>query len=313
MNFTIIIPLYNEAKNISLLNKELTSALIKIKKKYIHKFEIIYVEDGSTDNTFNILRKIKNKVETKIIKNNSNLSQSDAILNGLGLSKFKNIILLDGDLQSDPKDIIKLVNKYEKGYDLVHGNRRNRKDAYFSKILPSKIANFFVRLFTNSNISDHGCALKVFKKDLIIKNNFFGDFHRLMAAQIESSNSKISEIDVNHRPRKYGTSNYGMERISKILIDIIFVKFLKNNKPYYIFGKLGLFSFVFSLIIFGYMTYLKFFGNKTFIETPLPILVIFLTLSGLIFFSLSLFTEVILSKISFEKSKSINYKIYKLN
>ena len=137
--------------------------------------------------------------------------------------------MLDGDLQNDPKDIIRMIEIYNKKENiLVHGFRKNRNDPYLTKILPSKIANYIVRKFTNSKIVDHGCSLKIFDKRMIDLNDFFGDFHRLFAAQI-NKDIEVIEMEVNHRPRQKGNSNYGFERVFRVLIDLIFMSFLKKQ------------------------------------------------------------------------------------
>ena len=167
MNYTVIVPFYNEEENISSFNKELINNLKKIDngKRY---FEIIYVDDGSEDKTFEELKKlIKNIFETLIIKHRTNLSQSAAINTGISQSKYENIVIMDGDLQNDPDDLSKMIMEFEKGTDMVIGWRKNRKDNFFSRTLPSYIANFIVRLFSKSKIHDHGCAFKILKK----KNN----------------------------------------------------------------------------------------------------------------------------------------------
>ena len=271
MKFSIVIPLYNEADNINQLNSELLNAI-----------------------------------------NDSNLAQSKSILNGIEVSNFNNIILLDGDLQNDPKDINKMIEIYNnKENILVHGFRKNRNDPYLTKILPSKIANFIVRKFTNSKILDHGCSLKIFDKRMIDTNDFFGDFHRLFAAQI-SKDIEVIEIEVNHRPRIKGKSNYGFERVIRVLIDLIFMNFSKKERSsFYTLGTLGLISFFFSFVSLIYMFFLKIIENKSFIETPLPMVFVFFTLSGFIFFSLNLVLET-MKKIINSNSKGIKtYKIVK--
>tara|TARA_X000000950_G_scaffold256079_1_gene321268 strand:- start:1290 stop:2225 length:936 start_codon:yes stop_codon:yes gene_type:complete len=311
MKFSIVIPLFNEAENISKLNSEIIQVLNDLKNTN-NEFEIIYVDDSSTDNTLKILNEINNNISTKIIKNNSNLAQSKSILNGIEVSSFNNIILLDGDLQNDPKDIIKMIDVYNENENcLVHGFRKNRSDPYFKKILPSKIANFFVRKLTNSKILDHGCSLKIFDKNIIDTNEFFGDFHRLFAAQIRQDINVI-EIEVNHRPRIKGKSKYGFERVFRVLIDLIFINFSKKERStFYTLGILGLFSFLFSLISFLYMIILKIFENKSFVETPLPIIFIFFTLSGFIFFALNLVLETIKRDIKLDIRRTKDYKILK--
>ena len=295
MNFSIVIPLFNESENITELNNEILKVTKTLQNEYNHNFEIIYVDDCSSDDTFKIINDFKNSISTLILKNFKNLSQSISILNGIESSSFDNIILLDGDMQNDPNDFIPMIKEYSQFTNIVvHGNRKNRNDPYWSKVLPSKIANFIVRKFTNSNISDHGCSLKIFNKKITDKANLFGDFHRLFAAQISQNNTDIREIEVNHRPRKKGKSNYGFERIFRVLIDLIFMKFTKNERSYfYTIGFLGLFSFFLSLISFIYMLYLKIFLEKSFIETPMPVIFIFFSLAGLIFFSIVLMLETI--------------------
>jgi len=312
MNFSIIVPLYNEGENITNLNDEILKVIKILLAENKFNFEILYVDDGSSDNTLEILKSLKNVVSTTIIKNNKNFSQSVSILNGIEASAFENIILLDGDLQNDPNDFIPMIKEYIKNENtVVHGYRKYRKDPYWSKILPSKFANFIVRKLTNSKISDHGCSLKIFNKKIIETENFFGDFHRLFAAQI-SKDVEVIEIEVNHRPRIKGKSNYGFERVIRVLIDLIFMNFSKKERSsFYTLGTLGLISFFFSFVSLIYMFFLKIIENKSFIETPLPILFVFFTLSGFIFFSLNLVLET-MKKIINSNSKGIkSYKILK--
>jgi len=313
MNFSIVIPLFNESENISSLNNEILKVIETLLAENKFNFEIVYIDDGSTDNTFQILNNLNNSTSTIIIKNEKNLSQSTSILNGIENSSYENIILLDGDMQNDPNDFIPMIKEYIKNENtVVHGYRKYRKDPYWSKILPSKFANFIVRKFTNSKISDHGCSLKIFNKKIIETENFFGDFHRLFAAQINQKIISIKEIEVNHRPRIKGKSNYGFERIFRVLIDLIFMNFTKNERSYfYTIGFLGLLSFFLSLISFIYMVYLKIFLDKSFIETPLPVIFIFFSLSGLIFFSIVLMLETIKKMLSNQNISKKKYEIYK--
>ena len=308
MKFSIVIPLYNEAENITQLNTELLSALRESKNN--NEFEIIYVDDGSSDKTLDYLKKFNNEMKTLIVKNEYNLAQSKSILNGIEVSNFDNIILLDGDLQNDPKDIIKMIEIYNKKENiLVHGFRKNRNDPYLTKVLPSKIANFLVRKFTNSKILDHGCSLKIFNKKMINIDDFFGDFHRLFAAQI-SKDIEVFEIEVNHRGRTKGKSKYGFERVFRVIIDLIFINFSKKDRSsFYTLGILGLFSFLLSFMSLIYMLYLKFEENKSFVDTPMPIIFIFFTLSGFIFFSMNLVLESLKKTFNIYSKDKKNYKI----
>ena len=297
MNYTIIIPLFNEELSVIKLHEELLKALDDdyFKNK---KFEIIYVDDGSKDNTF---EKISSIVQTNIpvvkVKHRKNVAQSVAIQTGSNLSNYENLIFMDGDLQNDPKDIVKLIKVFEDGSDLTIGWRKSRQDPFFSKTLPSLIANFIVRVFTNSKIHDHGCALKILKKKVFVSVTEFGaDFHRLFAARAADLGFKITEIEVSHRKRIFGKSNYGFSRVIKVLMDIIYLGFLKNkSKSLYYFGILGFSSFILSFLTFGIMLYFKFAANQSFILTPLPTLVVFLLMAGLNFILIGVVVQVFIN------------------
>ena len=297
MNYSIIIPFFNEENNVIKLNDEINS----IVKKLINdnrEFEIIYIDDGSKDNTFKKLKEtLKNNVKTILVRHKINYSQSSAIFTGVSISKYENLIFLDGDGQNDPSNISDMISIYETGYDMVSGWRKNRKDNYFSRNLPSKLANLIVRIFTKSKLHDHGCAIKVLKKDIIDYRISWGDFHRLLAARISFDNWKIKEIEVNHRPRVSGQSKYSMNRVFRILIDLIYMNIFKfSERPsIYFFGKFGLWSFFSSLVVFLYMIYNKIFLNVDLDQTPLPILTVFLLFMGFLFLFIGLLSQLILN------------------
>ena len=314
MNYTVIVPFYNEAKNISSFNYELINNLKKIDNGK-RNLEIIYVDDGSSDETFNELKKLSiNTVETLIIKHRTNLSQSAAINTGIGQSKYENIVIMDGDLQNDPNDLAKMVSEFEKGTDMLIGWRKHRKDNFFSRTLPSNIANFIVRLFSRSKIHDHGCAFKILKKEIIDDLTNWGDFHRLLAARIANNGYQVNEIEVKHKSRIHGHSNYGFGRILKVIIDLLYLKFFKNYKTQsiYFFGLFSFFSFLLSILFFIYMLILKYFYATSFIQTPLPLLVIFLIMIGLIFLFIGILAQLIINQDSknINKESNIKEKIY---
>ena len=314
MNYTVIVPFYNEAKNISSFNNELINNLKKIDNGK-RNLEIIYVDDGSSDETFNELKKLStNTVETLIIKHRTNLSQSAAINTGIGQSKYENIVIMDGDLQNDPNDLAKMVSEFEKGTDMLIGWRKHRKDNFFSRILPSTIANFIVRLFSRSKIHDHGCAFKILKKEIIDDYINWGDFHRLLAARLANNGYQVNEIEVKHNSRIHGRSNYGFSRILKVIIDLLYLKFFKNYKTQsiYFFGLFSFFSFLLSILFFIYMLILKYFYATSFIQTPLPLLVFFLIMIGLIFLFIGILAQLIINQDSknINKESNIKEKIY---
>ena len=310
MNYTVIVPFYNEAKNISSFNNELIKNLKKIDNGK-RNLEIVYVDDGSSDETFNELKKLStNTVETLIIKHRTNLSQSAAINTGIGQSKYENIVIMDGDLQNDPNDLAKMVSEFEKGTDMLIGWRKHRKDNFFYRTLPSTIANFIVRLFSRSKIHDHGCAFKILKKEIIDDFTNWGDFHRLLAARLANNGYQVNEIEVKHNRRIHGRSNYGFGRILKVIIDLLYLKFFKNYKTQsiYFFGLFSFFSFLLSILSFIYMLILKYFYATSFIQTPLPLLVIFLIMIGLIFLFIGILAQLIINQDSKNINKEINIK-----
>ena len=306
MNYTIIIPFYNEEKNISNLNEQLINNINKLKNKD-RIFEIVYIDDASSDNSFGELKKLSsNSVETFIIKHRINLSQSAALNTGINHSKYDNLIIMDGDLQNDPNDLEKMVKEYERGADMVIGWRKVRRDNFFSKRLPSIVANFIVRFFSKSKIHDHGCAFKIVKKSAIDELTNWGDFHRLLAARVANNGYKVSEIIVTHNQRIHGKSNYGFNRIFKLIIDLLYLNFFKNykRKAIYFFGNFAFFSIFLSIATFCIMLYRKYILGGSFILTPLPILVVFFLLAGIIFLFIGILAQLIINQQ--EDSKNID-------
>ena len=307
MKYSIIVPFFNEEENVSALNDEIIK-VVTSKESGDRIFEIIYVDDGSSDNTFKNLSLLTNQknIPTTIIKHRRNIAQSVAILSGKEKANYNNLIFLDGDLQNDPQDIPKLIRKFEEGYDMVVGWRKTRRDPFFSKTLPSVIANFLIRVFTNSKIHDHGCALKVLKKEIFDEIIEWGaDFHRLLAARAADMGFKIFEVPVNHRSRKHGKSKYGFSRIVKVMMDIIYLGFLKNKrKSLYYFGMFGFGSIFCSLIIFLVMIYWKYFVSGSFIRTPLPVLAVFFFLTGINFILIGIIAQILIIKNNKKKSET---------
>jgi len=307
MNYSLIIPFFNEEKNIQSLLNNLFASLKNLNNEN-RNFQIIFIDDGSKDSTFEKLKIYSDKkFKTIIIKNKTNTSQSSAILSGIKNSKYENIITLDGDGQNDPSDIQKLIEEFEKGSDMVIGWRKFRKDNLFKKIIPSIVANYIVRFFTGSKIHDHGCALRVFKKDKLDELTNWGDFHRLLAARFTSNNYIVKEIQINHFHRVHGVSNYSFNRIAYVIMDLLYIKLFKNykTKSIYVFGLFSLISILLSLVVFLIMLILKFFYQSSFISTPLPILAVFLFMSGIIFLFIGFVSQLIISQSDINK-KDLN-------
>ena len=305
--FSIVIPIFNEEENIFSLIKRIKK-LLNISSK---KCEVIAVNDGSTDKTLDLLKKeiSKNKF-LRIIDLKTNHGQTAAIMAGLNYCTNDIIIIMDSDLQNDPDDIPNLIRKIDEGYDVVSGWRKNRKDPYFSRVLPSNIANIFISWVSGVKLHDHGCSLKAYKKEVLSEVKLYGEMHRFISIYAKQSGANVTEIEVKHHPRKHGLSKYGMNRIYKVILDILVLKFLDKylTKPIYLFGGFGLISFAFSIMVFLYMIYLKFFENISMIMTPLPLVVIVAIISGILSFLIGLLAEMLV-RVYFESQNKPIYSI----
>ena len=215
-------------------------------------YEIIFIDDGSTDNTVSILRTIQEKnFHTRIIKFRGNFGQSAAMAAGFDAARGETVVAMDGDLQNDPKDIPKLLDKLAEGYDVVSGWRKNRKDKLIIRKIPSKIANKIICSVTKVKLHDTGCSLKAFRKEIIKRISLYGELHRFIPALAKLEGAKITEIVVNHHPRKYGESKYNITRTFRVIMDLsslnLFMKYLKNPMRFY--GLLAMVSLLFAGLI----------------------------------------------------------------
>ncbi len=247
INISVVIPIYNEEENVALLYESITNVLSKLKQGY----EIIMVDDGSKDKTLPILREIqKNDSHLRVIKFRGNFGQSAAMAAGFEAARGENVVAMDGDLQNDPKDIPMLLDKLDEGYDVVSGWRKNRKDKFLIRKVPSKIANRLICSVTGVELHDTGCSLKAFRKEVIKRISLYGELHRFIPALAKLEGAKITEVVVNHHARKYGVSKYNITRTFRVIMDLtslnLFIKHLRN--PLRFFGGLALVSLVFALL-----------------------------------------------------------------
>ncbi|HIP98226.1 MAG TPA: glycosyltransferase [Aquifex aeolicus] len=304
---SVVIPVYNEEENIKPLYEELREVL----KSLPYEYEIIFVDDGSTDRSYEILKQLAlEDKKVKVIRFRKNYGQTAAMYAGFRYAQGDVIITMDGDLQNDPHDIPKLLEKIKEGYDIVSGWRKNRKDSFITRILPSKIANWIISKVTGVHLHDYGCTLKAYRKEIAKNFRLYGDMHRFLPAVAKSFGAKITEIVVNHRPRIHGKSKYGIGRTVRVILDIFLVKFLNDylNKPMYIFGSTGLFLLAVGFLILLYLTVEKLFFGESIGGRPLLILGVLLFLSGLQLLSTGIIAEVVI-RTYYESKRDVPYRV----
>ena len=292
MKISIVVPIYNEEESVGTLYEKIAKTMEKLP----HEYEIIAVDDGSTDNTLEKLKELASKDKRlKVISFKRNYGQTAAMFAGFQHASGDVIITMDADLQNDPADIPLLLEKMEEGYDVVSGWRKDRKDPFFSRTLPSKIANYIISNVTGVHLHDYGCSLKAYKKDIAKNFRLYGDMHRFLPALAKGLGAKITEVPVSHHPRLYGKSKYGIGRTVRVILDIFLVKFLNEyiNKPLYAFGGIGFTLFGLGFLTGLYLTYDKFVNHQEIGQRPLLFLTVLLIISGLQFISTGIIAEVI--------------------
>lgn len=288
---TIIVPAFNELPSLPLLIAEVTGIL----EEHHYRYEIIVVNDGSTDTTREYLDELAGKNKTvKVIHLRRNSGQTAAMMAGIDFATGEIIIPIDADLQNDAHDIPLLLQKIDKGYDVCSGWRKKRKDNPLLKTLPSTIANRIIQLITGVKLHDYGCTLKAYRREIIKEIRLYGEMHRFIPIYAKWHGASVTEIPVNHRIRAHGKSHYGLKRTIKVILDLMVAKFMQTyfQRPIYVFGGFGLGSLFFSLCTFGGMLYYKYFGEKSFIETPLPFLAILFFLVGIIALFMGLLAQI---------------------
>ncbi|TKB96295.1 glycosyltransferase family 2 protein [Pedobacter cryophilus] len=287
MELSLIVPIKNEKQNIIPLYQAVKEALKNI------DYELIFVDDGSTDETIDEIRKIKSK-RIKLLVLRKNYGQSTAMTAGIDGAEGKYIALIDGDLQNDPSDIPMMLDKLVKeDWDVVAGNRKNRKDGALLRKIPSKIANAIIRSTTNVHILDYGCTLKIFKQEIAKDLGLYGELHRFIPVLAALQGAKITQVDVKHHARQFGESKYGINRTFKVMADLITMLFFRKymQKPMHLFGGIGFTLFSMGVIINIYLLTLKLLGEDIW-GKPLMILGIILLLAGLQFITFGLLSEV---------------------
>jgi len=306
---SVVIPVYNESESIQLLLEE----IIKVMHTNNYIFELIVVNDGSKDSTYEILENISNRIEELIVIHlRKNYGQTAAMSAGFNNTSGNIIVSLDGDLQNDPKDIPELIKNINQGYDLICGWRHNRKDKLIKRKIPSKIANKLIGLVTGITLHDYGCSLKAFRKEIIDDIKLYGELHRFLPVLANIEGAKIKEIKVNHRSRKFGSSKYGIDRTFRVLMDLLTVWFMNKflTRPMYVFGFVGIVSLISSFLISSYLIVIKFLGEDIG-NRPLLIFALILGIAGVQLFSFGLLGELLMRTYHESQNRPI-YRIRKL-
>lgn len=301
---SIIIPIFNEEENLPILYQKVSDSMKAIGREW----EIVLINDGSSDNSTSILNTLAdNDEQVKVVHFRRNFGQTAAMMAGVDFASGDIIIPMDGDLQNDPSDIPKLLAKLDEGYDVVSGWRKDRKDHPVKRNFVSRVANRLISKLSGVPLHDYGCSLKAYRKEVIKNVKLYGEMHRFIPIYANWHGARITEVPVTHHPRVHGVSKYGLERVLKVIFDLLVVKFLHQyaEKPMYIFGSAGLISLAIGFLSGIWAIYLKVFENISFIQTPLPLLVVLTTITGIICILLGLQAELIVRTYYESQNKAV--------
>ncbi|QIR39967.1 glycosyltransferase family 2 protein [Tolypothrix sp. PCC 7910] len=292
-DISVVVPVRDEVESLPLLLEAIASAVSESQLTY----EIICVDDGSTDGSAELLKQqaqIRNDLKAVILRRN--YGQTAAMAAGFNYALGKVIVTLDADLQNDPADIPILLAKLDEGYDLVSGWRHKRQDAALSRLLPSKIANWLIGSITGVKLHDYGCSLKAYRAEVLADMNLYGELHRFLPALAYIEGARITEIPVRHHPRRFGQSKYGLSRTFRVMMDLLTISFMKKflTKPMHVFGLLGLLSMVLGSILGIYLTFIKLAWGEMIGNRPLLILAVLLLVTGVQLFSFGLLAELLM-------------------
>ena len=291
VELSVIIPAYNEQDSLEKLYDELNEVL---SSKF--DYEIIFVDDGSSDNTFNILNQIrKNDPKVRVIRFRKNFGQTAALAAGFENSCGSIVVPLDADGQNDPADIPRLIKKLNEGYDIVSGWRKKRHDNVVTRTMPSRIANWIIARITGVKLHDFGCTLKAYRWESIKEIRLYGEMHRFIPALASWGGENIAEMVVNHRPRATGTTKYGLSRTFKVILDLMTIKFLASfsTKPIYVFGGLGVLSALGAFLSGIIVLYQKFVSDLAMNRNPLLFLTGLLLIASIQFILMGLLAELL--------------------
>ncbi len=307
-SISIIVPIYNEEKSIPILLSQLENICSSF------DYEIITINDGSKDNSFKVLQKFaQENNRIKIIHFKRNQGQTAAINAGIQHASKEVFVFIDSDLENNPNDIPILLKKLNDGYDVVSGWRKNRwQKEFFTRKLPSTLANRLISFVSGVPLHDYGCTLKAYRKEVIENVLLYGEMHRFIPIFCKWQGGEVAEVEVDYRPRQFGKSNYGISRTFKVLLDLVLIKFLDKymNKPMHFFGGIGLISFLFSGLSAGLAIYFKITGEKDFVQSPLPLICMIFFIIGILFILMGIIAEILM-RTYYESQKKKSYSFFK--
>ncbi|HEY0004014.1 MAG TPA: glycosyltransferase family 2 protein [Pyrinomonadaceae bacterium] len=289
---SVFLPVYNEEPNLRPLHAKLDEALRKLGRTA----EIIYVDDGSSDGSLEILRGLAHVDQrVRVVALRRNYGQTAAMAAGIDHARGRVLIPMDADLQNDPADIVRLLEKLDQGYDVVSGWRKDRKDKMVTRKIPSMLANRLISWIGGVPLHDYGCSLKAYRRESLEDVRLYGEMHRFIPIYASWAGARVTEIPVEHHPRTMGKSKYGLSRTLKVVFDLITIKFMASyqTKPIYVFGTFGMIAVVISLLAGLYALFLKIFHKADFVQTPLPILAIVMFAVGVQFLLMGLLAEML--------------------
>lgn len=289
---SVVVPIYNESKSIPTLFEKLEAAVGQ------YDYEIIAVNDGSRDDSFAQLRKVcQGNHRVKAVNFKRNFGQTSAINAGIQYASGEIIVLIDSDLENDPNDIPKLIDRLDEGYDVVSGWRQNRwTNEVLTRKLPSMMANKLISNISGVHLHDYGCTLKAYRREVIKDVALYGQMHRFIPVYCTWQGGKVTEMPVNYQPRQFGKSNYGIFRTYKVLLDLVLIKFLDKymQRPIHFFGGAGILSFLVALVAVVLAVYFKLSGQKDFVETPLPTIASMFSIVGIQMILMGVIAEILI-------------------
>jgi glycosyltransferase involved in cell wall biosynthesis len=312
LDISIVIPVFNEEDSLPKLQLALHEAL---DSHSTLNWEVVYIDDGSTDKSPEILEKIAHEdvSHCRVVRFSNNFGQTAAIAAGIDHAQGEIIVLMDADLQNDPADIPMMLEKLDQGYDVVSGWRVNRQDKFLTRKVPSRSANWLISTVTGVKLHDYGCTLKAYRREVLTNFRLYGEMHRFIPAYASSVGAKIIEVPVQHHPRQYGVTKYGLSRTTKVILDLFTVKFLMSfaNKPIYLFGGTGIVLFVISLFSMAFLLIRRFAVGTSVFSSPIFILSILLLILGFQSFLMGLIAELLM-RTYHESTHKPTYTVQKL-